>query len=391
MRLLDRQNIPVASKFRDGSTRLHLGSFIALGCSVLILGPSLETFRLGAHVSKSQIGLLISAGSVGYLLGSVLTGRLLQRYLAHRVLGTGLLAIALTLVGLTSVHSLIALAALESFLGVGAAMVDVTGNTVVLWVHKGGAIMNALHLAFGVGGILAPIIVSKSLSWTDGIRAGYLVVAAAVAMIAVAVLLRPSPENPHQVGSRGFPSGKSRLLILAMLWFVSYAWVEVGFQSWIFEYGTARGLNRLTQAAYLGTTFLVAFSLGRLISIPLASRASARIMMFADLALCIVGLCVMLVGGRNVVAMWTGTILFGFGTASMFPSMLSMAEPNIPSTSSVTSTFLIGSSIGSIFLPVLIGALIDRHGPIAMPATVLAGTMVNGGIVFAFDRTARRP
>jgi fucose permease len=380
----------VASSFRDGSTRLHLGSFIALGCSVLLLGPSLETFRTGAGVSLGQIGILISAGSIGYLLGSVSCGRLLEHFHAHRMLGGGLLLVAIALVALTTVQSLTALIVWQTVVGFGGAMVDVTGNTVVLWTHRGGAVVNALHLAFGVGAILGPIIVSRSLAWSGSLRGGYLLVAGTLAILAVVVVLRPSPPNPHAVEDRGFPRGKGRLLLLALLWFVSYAWVELGFQSWIFEYGAARGLDRLTRAALLGTAFLVAFSLGRLLAIPLASRASARQMMAADVALCVAGLLVMLLGGRNAAAMWGGTILFGFGTASMFPSMLSMAEPVIPSTSSVTSTFLVGSSIGSIFLPRLIGELIQREGPIAMPAMVLAGVVVNGGIVLAFDRSARR-
>jgi MFS transporter, FHS family, glucose/mannose:H+ symporter len=380
----------VASSFRDGSTRLHLGSFIALGCSVLLLGPSLETFRTGAGVSLGQIGILISAGSIGYLLGSVSCGRLLEHFHAHRMLGGGLLLVAIALVALTTVHSLTALIVWQTVVGFGGAMVDVTGNTVVLWTHKGGAVVNALHLAFGVGAILGPIIVSRSLAWSGSLRGGYLLVAGTLAILAVIVLRRPSPPNPHAVEDRGFPKGKGRLLLLALLWFVSYAWVELGFQSWIFEYGAARGLDRLTRAALLGTAFLVAFSLGRLLAIPLASRVSARQMMAGDVALCVAGLLVMLLGGRHAAAMWGGTILFGFGTASMFPSMLSMAEPVIPSTSSVTSTFLVGSSIGSIFLPRLIGELIQREGPIAMPAMVLAGVVVNGGIVLAFDRSARR-
>jgi MFS family permease len=144
----------VASSFRDGSTRLHLGSFIALGCSVLLLGPSLETFRTGAGVSLGQIGILISAGSIGYLLGSVSCGRLLEHFHAHRMLGGGLLLVAIALAALTTVQSLTALIVLQTVVGFGGAMVDVTGNTVVLWTHKGGAVMNALHLAFGVGAIL---------------------------------------------------------------------------------------------------------------------------------------------------------------------------------------------------------------------------------------------
>jgi fucose permease len=378
----------VQSAFKKGATRLHLGSFIALGCAVSVLAPSLDTFRTNAHTTISQIGLLISAGSIGYLVGSIMTGRLLQRQPAHRMLGGGLLIIAAALIGLTAVHSLLALAFIEGVLGLGGSMMDVTGNTVVLWVHKGGPVMNALHLAFGIGGILAPVIISRSLVWTSGIRLGYFLIAGAAAVLAIRILQRPSPENPHLEGARGFPKGVTKLIVLAMAFFVSYAWLELGFLSWIATYGQARGLDAKSAAPLLLAAFMAAFSVGRLIAIPVSARVSAKHMMMGDFAICTAGLLIMLAGGANAVAMWGGTILVGLGVASMFPSMLSLSEPAVPSTSSVTSMFLVGSSIGSIFLPPLIGRLIDLRGPVALPQMVLAGTVVCGTIVFSFIREA---
>lgn len=378
----------MASGFKQGSTPFHLGAFVTLGCAVLLLGPSLDTFRADAHVTISKIGLLIATSSVGYLLGSITTGRLLQNQPAHRTLGGGLIIMALALALLTTMHGLIGLAIFECLLGFGSSMIDVTGNTVVLWVHKGGPVMNALHLAFGIGGILSPIIVSRSLLWTGSIRAGYLLVAAVILVLAIVILRRPSPPNPHLEGERGFPKGVTRLIVLTVLFFVAYAWLELGFATWIFTYASERGMDPLRGAAWLGTGFLASFSIGRLAAIPISARVAAKHIMLVDFAILTVGLLVLLVGGRNVTAMWVGTILVGLGVASMFPSMLSLSEPNIPSTSAVTSTFLVGSSIGSIFLPPIIGALIDRNGPAAMPAMVLAGTVVCGAIVAVFVRSA---
>jgi fucose permease len=383
------QDPNVSSRFKQGSTSFHLGAFVLLGCSVLMLGPSLDTFRVGAHVTLSKIGLLVAATSIGYLLGSVVTGRLLQSQPAHRTLGGGMLIVAAALISLTTVHGLVGLAIFECLLGFGGSMVDVTGNTVVLWVHKGGPVMNALHLAFGLGGILGPIVVSRSLIWSGGIRAGYLVVAAVLIALAITILLRPSPDNPHEEGERGFPKGVTRLIVLAVLFFVSYAWLELGFATWIFTYGAARGMDPLRGAAWLGTGFLASFSIGRMIAIPVSAKVAPKMVMLADFIITAAGLLVLLAGGRNHVAMWAGTALVGVGVASMFPSMLSLTEPNIPSTSAVTSTFLVGSSIGSIFLPPLIGALIDRNGPVAMPQMVLAGTFVCAFIVFLFVRSAQ--
>jgi MFS transporter, FHS family, Na+ dependent glucose transporter 1 len=367
---------------------LHLGSFIALGCSALILAPSLETFRLGAHVTKGTIGVLFTAGAIGYMLGSMAAGRLLAVRKAHHVLAAGTFVSAATVIGLTFAHHLVALMALQFVLGAGGGLIDVTGNSVVLWMHKGGAVMNALHLFFGVGATLAPVIVSRSLAWTGGLRAGYVLVALALVGFGVWALALPGPENPHEVGSRGFPAGKMRLLALGLAFFVAYVGLEVGFIAWIFDYGVAKGLDRNSQASWLGTAYLASFTIGRLISVPLATRLTPKRTMFTDIALCVAGMFVMIVGHNAQAPMWLGTIIFGLGTASMFPTMLSLTEPYLPSTSAVTSSFLIGSSIGSMSLPWLIGVLIEHNGARVLPIAMLVGVAACTAAVVFFLRWA---
>jgi len=376
--------------FSTASTPLHLGAFVALGCVTLLLGPSLETFRLGAGVSRARIGLLIATSAVGYLFGSLLSGRLLRSRSSHHVMSAGMVIMAAAMALITTVHGLWALAVFEVVIGFGAGFVDVTGNSVVLWTHRGGPVMNALHLCFGLGATTAPILVNRSLAWTNSIRGAYLIVAAVVVALAVVIGRRPSPPDPHDdVSGSGIPKGKGLQVGLVVLFFMAYVGVELGFVSWIFEYGVARGLDRQREASWLGTGFLAAFTLGRLISIPVATRVRPRAVLRSDVVLCVTGLTVMLIGGRQVAAMWTGTIMFGLGTASMFPTMLSLAEPHIPSTSTVTSAFLVGSSVGSMFLPWVIGALIDRFGPAAMPIVVLVGTVICATMVVAFDAVSR--
>jgi fucose permease len=61
----------------------------------------------------------------------------------------------------------------------------------------------------------------------------------------------------------------------------------------------------------------------------------------------------------------------------------------VPSTSSVTSAFLIGASGGSMLIPWLIGVLLERRGAGALPAVVLAGTLVCTVVVFAVASIGR--
>ena len=380
--------VPFRSTFRGSS--LYLGAFIALGCSTLLLGPSLDTFRERTGVGKDAIGVLFTYGAIGYLIGSLLGRSLLDRVKAHRILGVGLLLMAASLVGVAYAQTLLWLGITQAILGLGAAMLDTTGNTVVLWMFHGGPVMNALHMCFALGGAIAPGIVAWSSRSTGDIRWSYFGVALVLGIGAIAALGRPSPKSPHTENGGTLPRRLYPLLATGMLFFFVYVGVELGFLGWINDYAIARGLTKNGGATALNTAFLVSFTVGRIVGVPVSTRLKPHLVLAADLVLCAVGLATLLIGADSRPALWFGTLLFGFGTASMFPTMLLLIEPHLPSTGAVTSSFLIGASGGSMVLPWLIGKRFDSAGANAMPATVLMGVVGCAVVVAAFMAIARR-
>ena len=373
------------------TTAAYLGSFVGLGASALLIGPSIDTFRAWTGASKGRIGILFTVGALGYFAGSLMAGRLLAKRRAHPLLAAGLLTVAVALIAIPFAHQLLWLAGLQVVVGFGGAIIDVTGNSAVLWLHKGGPVLNALHLSFAIGLAVAPVIVARSIVWFDGLLWGYALIAVALIGLAWWVLSLPSPVNPHDEVAAKLTTRQVGLVGLGVLWFVAYVGVEVGFAGWIFEYGVARGLARNGASTWLGTAFLSAFALGRLLSIPIARRVSAFPVLMADIVVCCAALMLVWLGGTAHPALWIGTLVFGIGAASMFPTMLALAEPHIPSTGAVTSAFLAGSAVGSMTIPWMIGRLLDTAGPEAMPKVVLAGTLVTGLIVIVFRAYARSP
>ena len=107
-------------------------------------------------------------------------------------------------------------------------------------------------------------------------------------------------------------------------------------------------------------------------------------MLLIDHLIAAVACAILLIGHDNAVAVWVGTIIFGFGIASMFPSMLALSEQSIPSTGTVTSIYLVGSSVGTMVLPGTMGALIEHFGAVALPVECAIGVVITGGIVVAF-------
>jgi MFS transporter, FHS family, Na+ dependent glucose transporter 1 len=388
-------SIPVApsttAQHKAVPSATYLGSFVALGLSTAVVGPSLDKLSQRVSVSKGTIGILLTVGALGYFCGALLAGQLLGRLQANHaaILGVGGLLIGLMMTAIAPSFWLLVVA--QFIFGVGGAGLDVTGNSVILWLHQGGPVMAGLHMCFSLGAILAPNIVAWSLKRTSEVRLSFLLVASLMAVVVITMLLTKAPANPHvnETTTKVALTGRQpQLLGLGVLFYVTAVGVEVSIISWIVDYGVARKLERETTATQLATTFLFAFFIGRLLSVPIAKFGKPFVILLVDLAITMGGLTIMLVVADRQ-AMWIGCALVGLGLASLFPAMLSMAEPVLPSTGLVTSSFLAGSSVGSMTFPVAIGYLLTKSGADALPAVMLAGSAACLVTVLAFNAVAK--
>jgi fucose permease len=365
----------------------YFATFTAMGVTQLVLGPSIMTLRHTTGTSNGTIGVLFTVSALGYLAGIALSGQWIARRPVHSALRFGLLAMAVGLFLVPFAGSLGALVGIEALIGFGTGWVEIPGNSAILWRHGGGSALNGLHAAFSIGAVAAPIIIERSLAWTNGLHAGY-VVAAAVALVAVLLLSSArNPPNPHEAVGRGVPRGARLRTALGATYFFAYVGVELGFAGWIYRFGSLRGLDQAT-TSYLGAAFLGAFAVGRILSVRIARVLDAVTILFVDHAVAVAALVLLLAGRRAPLALWTGTIVFGLGIASLFPSMMSVSEAVVPATGTVTSLYLAGSAIGTMAIPGSMGALLDHFGAPALPVTGLIGLGVTASVALAF--TPRR-
>ncbi|HEY1741028.1 MAG TPA: MFS transporter [Acidimicrobiia bacterium] len=370
----------------------YFATFAAMGVTQLVLGPSIATLRHTTGTSNGTIGVLFTVSATGYLAGIALSGQWLARRQVHTALRFGLLAMAAGLVLVPFAGSLGSLVAIEALIGFGTGWVEIPGNSAILWKHGGGSALNGLHASFSIGAVAAPILIYRSLAWTNGLHAGY-IVAAAIPVVAVLLLATTqSPANPHVAVGRGVPRGARARTALGFVYFFAYVGVELAFAGWIYTYATLRGFDR-AQGIYLGAAFLGAFAVGRVLSVRLARYLDSVTTLAIDHAVALTALLLLLAGRSAPVAVWTGTIVFGLGIASLFPAMMSLSESMVPATGTITSLYLAGSAIGTMAIPGSMGALLDRFGAPALPLTALIGLGVTACVAIAFtprDRSSRR-
>jgi FHS family Na+ dependent glucose MFS transporter 1 len=164
---------------------------------------------------------------------------------------------------------------------------------------------------------------------------------------------------------------------MLVLFFFLYVGAEVGYGNWIFTYATKSSLSGEKAAAYLTSVFWGSFTLGRLVGIPISSRFKPVAIMFVDLVGCLVSMGIVLVWADSLTALWIGTFGLGFSMASIFPSAMILAGQRMHLSGQVTGFFLFGAGSGGMFLPLLIGQLIEPVGPRSMMWIVLVDLVVN--------------
>jgi len=242
--------------------------------------------------------------------------------------------------------------------------------------------MNGLHFFYGVGGFVSPIVIAQAINLSGDITWAYWSLALLIAPISLWLLRLPSPRE--QTVSKENPAGQVnyRLAGLVVLFFFIYVGAEIGFGGWIYTYAITLKLTTTTFAAYLTSAFWGAFTIGRLLSIPLAIRVRPRYILLGDLAGGIISVAIILIWRDSLTAAWIGTLGVGLSMASIFPTTLNLAERRMAITGRVMSWFFVGASLGAMFLPWCIGQLFEAVGPQVVMLAILIDLLAATAIFF---------
>ncbi len=359
-------------------TAAYYASFVALGLIGSLLGPSLPSLAQQTGVRLDQISILFTGRSLGYLLGSLLGGRLYDRRHGNPVMAAFLGLIFLTVLVSPLIPLLWLLFLAMLLMGAGEGGLDVGGNTMLMWLHreKVGPFMNGLHFAFGIGSFITPIIIAQAALASGDVNWGFWVVGLILFPVIFWLLRIPSPRNLAVAGENPAKKNNYLVIFLIVLVFCLYVGSEVSFGGWIYTYAVAMKLMNTTTAALMTSVFWGSLTFGRLLSIPIAAKFKITSILYADIIGVLVSVGLIALFPTSQAIGWIGTFGTGFAMASIFPTLLSLAESRLHITGKVNSLFFVGASSGSMALPWLIGQLFEPVGPrIAMVAIIVAMTL----------------
>lgn len=359
------QNEAAEHKLRLNKTYAYYAAFVVLGLAAASFGPTLPGLAEHVRSTIGQISYLFILRSLGYLIGSLLAGRLYDRVKGHPLMSGMIFIIAIAMVLIPVIPTLWLLAAVLLTIGTAEGLLDVGGNTLLVWVHrdKMGPYMNGLHFFFGLGAFLSPIIIAQAVLQSGDIYWAYW--ALAMLMLPPALWLARLPSPSPIVTAANAAARPALPLLIAMIALFDFLYVgaEVAYGGWVFTYAITLQLGTPAVAAYLTSAFWGALTAGRLLSIPIAARYTPRSILLVDLLIVLASLGVILALPELFTALWVGTLGVGFGMASIFPTLLTLAERHMTITGFVTSWFFVGSSLGGMTLPWIIGQLFEPVGP----------------------------
>ncbi|MBU2511452.1 MFS transporter [bacterium] len=335
--------------------------FIIIGMCVAILGPTLPDLAKNTHTRISHLSFLFTARSLGYLVGAYAGGRIYDEIKGHPLISLTLILTALLLALIPITELLGVLIILILLLGVAESVIDVGGNTLLVWIHreKVGTYMNGLHLFFGVGGFIAPVILAQVILVTNDISWAYWILALSILPVAILMFFIPSPQiRQTRIGEEKVENNK--LLIAGVICFF-FLWVgaEGGFGGWIYTYALKSGLTDKAGAAYMTSAFWGAFTIGRLLSVVIAIKLKPVHLLFGSLVGTLASLTIILLEPSSLNALLFGTIGVGIFMASVFPTTLSFSERRMVLSGRVTSWFFIAAGVGGMTLPWFMGQFIE--------------------------------
>jgi len=387
--------LPKARKLRIAGS--YYAAYLLLGLMLTSIGPGMDSLQEQSGSSKAAVGFLVVVMSLGYVVGSIVGGRLYVRLVGHRILSASLLAMALLTFTIPWLGELWLLIGVFFLIGLALGIMDVGGNTLLVWLYRSDVppYMNALHLCFGIGAFLGPLVMNGFAAATDSAVTTYWLYAALMLPVTLWLARMPSPESPPleepAVGIRSALRRHALLIALISAFFFMHVGAELAFGAYITSYADdlfyTESLARVVNSMFWGGVVV-----GRLVAIPLALRLRAGSMLQIDLLGAGASIALIALLPDSTVALWIGAIVLGMSIASMIPSSINYAGERMPITSQITALFLIGGSLGSTVLPLIVGQLYGDEAAARpeMMVYVTAGAVAAAIVLFAMMTVSTR-
>ncbi len=359
------------------------------------IGPFLPEISHVVQIPIDNAGLIVSATAAGFLAALLAAGETSHRWSAQNTLTSSMLLVSGGLFGLSIASALPGLLCAAFVAGLGYGAVEVASNAIVVDLNRDrlAAALNYLHLMFGVGALLGPIIAGFALS--NHLRYSIIFGAGAAFSALIVILLATTPSiETRMIAVRG--DGFIPMLTRPLIWVVGavlflYVGAETGIGAWLFLYLRTAGALSEALASWGVSLYWAGLILGRLIGGRLARHIAAREFTMLAAAVSAAALVVLIAAPTMRVLAAPMIVVIGLGYGPIFPNMIAVGAARFPSeVGRMTSIVVAGGALGGIFVPWIMGHAIVVASPRAAMEFALGITALMALISIAGLRARRQ-
>jgi fucose permease len=376
-------------------TWLSYACLLMVGVNSGWIGPFLPEISRAVILPLDRAGLIVSATAAGYFISVLIAGEINQRWSAQAILVAAMILFTAGLVGLGAARGLLGLLGAGFVIGLANGGIDVGANALIVELNRErmASALNYLHVLFGVGALLGPMIVAVALagaipySWIFG--GGALACAAiAIALIATPALeILVAPENP---------GGLVSMLARPLIWMVSgvmllYVGAEVGIGAWLFVYLRRAGALSATFASSGVSLYWLGLVAGRMIGGRLAHRFAIARFTVMSCTLSALALAGIIAAPSNHALAGAMVVLIGLGYGPVFPNMIATGAARFPSeVGRMTSVVVAAGAIGGTIVPWIMGYAIATSDARVSMIFALGVTAAMAMLAMALGRFERQ-
>jgi fucose permease len=366
--------------FRSGTKVLAYVAFFSIALPDTLLAVAWPQMHVSLGVPVAALGVLAPVGVLTTLASSASAGYLL------RLIGIGWLLTVSTAVTAAAVmvfgtaHRFLAVVVATAMLGTGFGAIDTALNAFAARNFNARAI-NWMHAAYGLGGVVAPLLVTSALGPGLGWRSAYVVVGFTLAALAVAFAVtspRWTGTEPAAPEARAEPeqrAGVNRPLVRSVAVFVLEGGTEAAAGLWGFVYLTSgRGVPTKVAGAAVAAYWMCSY-LGRLAVGVFADRVGPR----RILAACFAGLlpaCLLFaLPGPDPLTV-AALVVIGLALAPIFPLLTLTTVDRFPAryVERAVGIQIAAKTAGVAVVPAGVALFVNRFGPAVVGGCLLAVT-----------------
>lgn len=267
--------------------------------------------------------------------------------------------------------------------GAGITALQTAANpyVAILGPEHSAPIRLTLAQAFNsIGALLAPLVggalilasspgSESKAALADTVRMPYIVIAAALLLLGIAVAFSHLPHIESSQEPEGSESNESiqdrsiwsfRHTVLGAVGIFVYVGVEVGLASIAVNYFKSQGMSSLKTASYLVSLYWGGAMVGRLLGSWMLTKIPAG-RLVGIFATCGAALLVVSMLTSGPVAIWT-LVICGFFNSIQFPNVFALGIAGLGPLTSRGSGLINTAIVGGAVIPYGIGALADKVG-----------------------------